>query len=186
MWFHLNNVGRMGLLMDYYFPDCGTLWRGNGHQGSTMPWYSHIKQQWEAQFNCTGVWVSQLDSAIQFQCATNEEEASHWLTDWSHSPFNSDDEDRDCQNVGFLLNSDMALENFCALIYHRSLCLPFTFGLTSNTVFQSLYINKLCLTCNHIEKFPVMYYSHIYQSQGIKTRSRKIGMLLCEFQVSEG
>jgi hypothetical protein len=33
-----------------------------------------------------------------------------WLTDcvWSHSPFNPDDEDRDCQNVGFLLNSDMA------------------------------------------------------------------------------
>lgn len=45
-------------------------------------WYSHIKQQREAQFICTGVRVSQLDAIIPLQCATNEEEASYWLTDW--------------------------------------------------------------------------------------------------------
>lgn len=77
-------------------------------------WYSHIKQQREAQFICTGVRVSQLDAIIPLQCATNEEEASYWLTDWltdcdwGHSPFISDGGDGDCQNVGFLLNSDMA------------------------------------------------------------------------------
>lgn len=100
-------------------------------------WYSHIKQQREAQFICTGVRVSQLDAIIPLQCATNEEEASYWLTDWltvtEVIPHSSPMVEMEtvkmldfCSTVIWLIIP----ENFSALTYHRSLYLPFTFALT--------------------------------------------------------